>query len=60
MGKYLLRKELKYPFPDIARKFGVKEHTTVIYGYKKILREVEENSKLTEELNLIKQRVYSG
>ncbi len=60
IAMFLLRKELKYSFPAIARKFGGKDHTTVIYAYKKILQEVEENSKLTEEINLIKQRVYSG
>lgn len=60
IAMFLLRKELKYSFPTIARKFGGKDHTTVIYAYKKILREIEENNKLTEELNLIKQRVYSG
>lgn len=60
IAMFLLRKELKYSFPAIARKFGGKDHTTVIYAYKKILREVEENNKLTEELGLIKQRVYSG
>ena len=60
VAMFLLRKELKYSFPAIARKFGGKDHTTVIYAYKKILQESEENSKLTEEINLIKQRVYSG
>ena len=60
VAMFLLRKELKYSFPTIARKFGGKDHTTVIYAYKKILQEIEENNKLTEELNLIKQKVYSG
>ncbi len=60
IAMFLLRKELKYSFPAIARKFGGKDHTTVIYAYKKILQEIEENNKLTDELNLIKQRVYSG
>ncbi len=60
VAMFLLRKELKYSFPAIARKFGGKDHTTVIYAYKKILKESEENNKLTEELGLIKQRVYSG
>ncbi len=60
VAMFLLRRELKYSFPAIARKFGGKDHTTVIYAYKKILQESEENSKLTEELNLIKQKVYSG
>jgi len=60
IAMFLLRKELKYSFPAIARKFGGKDHTTAIYAYKKILQENEENNKLTEELNLIKQRIYSG
>ncbi len=60
VAMFLLRKELKYSFPAIARKFGGKDHTTAIYAFKKIQQENEENSKLTEELNLIKQRIYSG
>ena len=43
-----------------ARKFGGKDHTTAIYAYKKIMQENEENNNLTEELNLIKQRIYSA
>src|SRR3989344_344175 len=60
VAMFLLSKELKYSFPDIAKKFGGKDHTTVIYAYKKINKENEENNKLTEELNLIRQRIYSG
>ena len=60
VAMFLLRKELKYSFPAIARKFGGKDHTTAIYAYKKINQENEENNKLTEELNLIKQRIYSA
>ncbi len=60
VAMFLLRRELKYSFPAIARKFGGKDHTTAIYAYKKILQESEENNKLTEELGVIKQRIYSG
>jgi chromosomal replication initiator protein len=60
IAMFFLRKELKYSFPAIARKFGGKDHTTAIYAYKKILQESEENNKLTEELGLIRQRIYSG
>jgi len=60
VAMFLLRRELKYSFPAIARKFGGKDHTTAIYAYKKILQESEENNKLTDELSLIKQRIYSG
>ena len=60
VAMFLLRRELKYSFPAIARKFGGKDHTTAIYAFKKIEKENEENNKLTEELNLIKQSIYSG
>ena len=60
IAMFLLREELKYSFPAIARKFGDKDHTTVIYAYKKISQEKEENNKLTEEIDLIKQQIYSG
>lgn len=60
VAMFLLRKELKYSFPAIARKFGGKDHTTAIYACKKISQEFDDNSKLTEEINLIKQRIYSG
>jgi chromosomal replication initiator protein len=60
VAMFLLREELKYSFPAIARKFGGKDHTTVIYACKKILEESEQNNKLMEELNLIKQKIYSG
>lgn len=60
IAMFLLRKELKYSFPAIARKFGGKDHTTAIYAFRKISQENEENSKLTEELTLIKQRIYSA
>lgn len=60
IAMFLLRRELKYSFPAIARKFGGKDHTTAIYAYKKILQECEENGKLTEELGLIKQKIYTG
>ncbi len=60
IAMYLLREELKSSFPCIGRKFSGKDHTTAIYAYKKIMQENEENNKLTEELNLIKQRIYSA
>ena len=60
IAMFLLRKELKYSFPAIARKFGGKDHTTVIYAFKKIQQEMDENNKLADEVGVIKQRVYSG
>ncbi|MDP2820741.1 MAG: chromosomal replication initiator protein DnaA [bacterium] len=55
---YLLKEELKCSFPFIGRKLGGKDHTTVMYGYRKIAQELKVNEKLKEEILLIKKRVF--
>jgi len=60
IAMYLLREELKYSYPLIGKKFGGKDHTTAIYACAKVGKEVQESEVLTDEISLIKQRVYSG
>ncbi len=60
IAMYLLREELKNSFPFIGRKFNGKDHTTAIHSYKKILREVEKDKKLEEEIHLIKEQLFGG
>jgi chromosomal replication initiator protein len=57
---YLLREELKSSFPFIGRRCGGKDHTTALYAYGKVVKELEKSEQLGEELNLIKQRIFSG
>ncbi len=59
VAMYLLREELKSSFPFIGRKFGGKDHTTAIHAYEKISRDMEKDTNLTDEINLIKQRIIS-
>lgn len=59
VAMYLLRKELKGSYPFIGRKLGDKDHTTVIHSFDKISRELEVDKNLEEEINLIKQRLFS-
>jgi len=60
IAMYLLREELKSSFPFIGRRFAGKDHTTAIHAYGKIVKELEKSEQLKEEINLIKQRVFSG
>jgi chromosomal replication initiator protein len=60
IAMYLLREEVKYSFPLIGKKFGGKDHTTAIYAFEKIVKEIEKNEELAEEINLIRERLYSG
>lgn len=56
---YLMREELKGSYPSIGSKLGDRDHTTVIYACEKIGRELENNEDLEQEINLIKERLYS-
>lgn len=60
IAMFLLRQELKCSFPFIGRKFKGKDHTTAIYAISKITKEIQQNSKLGEELEIIKQKVYES
>jgi len=59
IAMYLLREEVKYSFPQIGKKFGGKDHTTAIYAYEKIAKDLEKNEDLAEEINLLRERLYS-
>ena len=57
IAMYLLREEVKFSFPLIGKKFGGKDHTTAIYAYEKIKKEIEQDTSLEEEINIIKERL---
>ena len=59
VAMYLMREELKSSYPFIGDKLGGRDHTTAIYACEKINKEIEINSNLEQELNLIKERLYS-
>lgn len=55
---YLLREELKSSFPFIGLKIGGRDHTTAIHACEKIKKEIELDSNLNDEINLIKETLY--
>lgn len=59
VAMFILRQELKNSFPFIGQKMGGKDHTTVMHACSKIERELEKDPLLNEEINLIKQQIYS-
>jgi chromosomal replication initiator protein len=60
IAMYLLRTELKNSYPFIGRRFGGKDHSTVIHSCERIARELKEDKNLEEEIELIKQRIYGS
>lgn len=55
---YLLREELKSSFPFIGLKIGGRDHTTAIHACEKIKKEIELDSNLNDEINIIKEKLY--
>jgi len=56
---YLMRTELSQSFPAIGRKLGGRDHTTVMYAFKKIQQEIKKNLSLKQEIDLIKNKIYN-
>jgi len=57
---YLLREELKASYPAIGAELGGRDHTTAMHAYTKIKNGVEEDAKLKQDIELIRQRIYNG
>ncbi len=60
VAMFLLRSELKSSYPFIGRRFAGKDHTTAIYACEKIMKQIETDENLSNEISLIKQRIYAG
>lgn len=58
IAMYLMREELHFSYPKIAREIGKKDHTTIMHGVEKIEKETDKNEQLRQEINLIKERLY--
>ena len=56
---YLSKKLTTRSLPEIGRKFGGRDHTTVIHAVKKINELKENNNKFEEDINLITQMITS-
>lgn len=55
---FLMRKELNMSFPAIGGELGGRDHTTAMHAHGKIERGTENDLKLRQEIEMIKQRMY--
>ena len=59
VAMYLSKKLTTRSLPEIGRKFGGRDHTTVIHAVKKIEELKSSNTKFDEDINLITQMLTS-
>jgi chromosomal replication initiator protein len=57
---YLMREEMSSSYPAIGHELGGRDHTTAMHAYSKIKRELETSAKLRQDIDLLKQRLYSA
>ena len=55
LAKELTTKSL----PEIGRSFGGRDHTTVLYGVRKITEELSKNTKIQEDIDLLRRMLQS-
>lgn len=58
VAMYLLQEELSLSTNKIAAEVGVKDHTTVLHGIKKIKDDLRLNFTLREQISEIKEKIY--
>ena len=58
VAMFILSKELSMSTPKIATEVGVKDHTTVMHGIKKIESDIKLNFVLRDQIDEIKEKIY--
>ncbi len=58
VAMFLLSKELNMSTPKIASEVGVKDHTTVMHGIKKIESDIKLKFDLRDQVEEIKEKIY--
>lgn len=56
---YLCRKMTDCSYPQIGRMFGERDHTTVLFAYRKIAAMAQKDAAVAEELVQVEQRILA-
>lgn len=60
VAMYILRQDFNTSYPYIGQKLGGRDHTTVIHACDKIKSSIKNNPTLEQEIDQIKNVIYSG
>jgi chromosomal replication initiator protein len=59
VAMYLIREETDASLPAVGEALGGRDHTTIMYGYKKIADMIERDDTLRRQIIAIRERMYS-
>ena len=54
---YLCRTLTDVALSLIGKNLGNRDHTTIIHGYEKIQKEIEENDKVRSDVEILKKKI---
>jgi chromosomal replication initiator protein len=60
IGMYVFRELTDYSYPQIAREFGGRDHTTVMHAVEKITDQIAERRHIYEQVTELINRIKSG
>ncbi|MGH9001112.1 MAG: chromosomal replication initiator protein DnaA [Acidimicrobiia bacterium] len=60
IGMYVFRELTDYSYPQIAREFGGRDHTTVMYAVEKITLQIAERRVTYDQVSELINRIKSG
>ncbi len=58
IAMFLARNELEASYPEIGEYFGGRDHTTALYAFIKISKELEKNDKIKKDVSLLQDKLY--
>lgn len=58
IAMYIMREEMLASYPTIGHELGGRDHTTAMHAFNKIQKDLVDNEKLTQDVTLIKQKLY--
>lgn len=59
ISMFIMRQEMGASYPTIGDELGGRDHTTAMHAYNKIQDGLPNNEKLSQDITLIKQKIYN-
>jgi chromosomal replication initiator protein len=60
IAMFLMRQEINSSYPSIGQELGGRDHTTAMHAYNKVIKEYQEDERTKQNINSIKQLLYSS
>jgi Bacterial dnaA protein helix-turn-helix len=57
IAAYLARELTPFSFPEIGRRMGGRDHTTVLYSWRKVAQRIKEDPEFASLIDMITQRI---